>query len=167
MGAGSIKAVRNVNRWAIVIFAFLTFLPVAPANAHPDLVFYIDTSTTVQSSGNQLYLDYFIAKSDQLAFAELATAESDLNKYSRDECSNVLEKFQLTSQGFEIEFELQSAAAIEEMSSTGAGVWVWCRFLSPIEFYDVVVFDWADANFSEVPGYREFNVGSGTSKSID
>ena len=158
---------RNVNRWAIVIFAFLTFLPVAPANAHPDLVFYIDTSTTVQSSGNQLYLDYFIAKSDQLAFAELATAESDLNKYSRDECSNVLEKFQLTSQGFEIEFELQSAAAIEEMSSTGAGVWVWCRFLSPIEFYDVVVFNWADANFSEVPGYREFNVGSGTSKSID
>ena len=158
---------KSLNRWAIVIFAYLTFLPVAPANSHPELVFYIDTSTTVQSSGNQLYLDYFIAKSDQLAFAELATVESDLSKYSRDECSNVVEKFQLTSQGFEIEFELQSATAIEEMSSTGAGVWVWCRFLSPVEFYDLVTFNWEDSNFFEVPGYREFNVGSGTSQSID
>ena len=158
---------KSVNRWAIVTFACLTFLPVSPANAHPELVFYIDTSTTVQSSGNQLYLDYFIAKSDQLAFAELATVESDLNKYSQDECSNVLEKFQLTSQGFEIEFELQSAAAIEEMPSTGAGVWVWCRFLSPIEFYDLVTFNWKDSNFFEVPGHREFNVGPGTSQSAD
>jgi len=167
VGAGSIKTVKSVNRWAIVTFACLTFLPVSPANAHPELVFYIDTSTTVQSSGNQLYLDYFIAKSDQLAFAELATVESDLNKYSQDECSNVLEKFQLTSQGFEIEFELQSAAAIEEMPSTGAGVWVWCRFLSPIEFYDLVTFNWKDSNFFEVPGHREFNVGPGTSQSAD
>ena len=158
---------KSVNRWAIVTFACLTFLPVSPANAHPELVFYIDTSTTVQSSGNQLYLDYFIAKSDQLAFAELATVESNLNKYSQDECSNVLEKFQLTSQGFEIEFELQSAAAIEEMPSTGAGVWVWCRFLSPIEFYDLVTFNWEDSNFFEVPGHREFNVGPGTSQSAD
>ena len=158
---------KRVNRWVIVIFTFLTFLPVAPANAHPELVFYIDTSTTVQSSGNQLYLDYFIAKSDQLAFAELAKVESDLNRYSRDECSSAEEKFQLTSQRFEIEFELQSASAIEELPSTGAGVWVWCRFLSPIEFYDLVTFNWEDSNFFEVPGYREFNVGSGTSKSVD
>jgi ABC-type nickel/cobalt efflux system permease component RcnA len=159
--------VKSLNRWLIVIFAFSIFLPIAPASAHPELVFYIDTSATVQSSGNQLYLDYFIAKSDQIAFADLATVESDLNKYSRNECSNVVERFQLTSQGFEIKFELQSASAIEELPSTGAGVWVWCRFLSPIEFYDLVPFNWEDSNFFEVPGYREFNVGSGTSKSID
>ena len=158
---------KSLNRWLIVIFAFSIFLPIAPASAHPELVFYIDTSATVQSSGNQLYLDYFIAKSDQIAFADLATVESDLNKYSRNECSNVVERFQLTSQGFEIKFELQSASAIEELPSTGAGVWVWCRFLSPIEFYDLVPFNWEDSNFFEVPGYREFNVGSGTSKSID
>lgn len=150
-----------------MIFACSTFLSVAPAYAHPELVLYIDTSTTVQSSGNQLYLDYFIAKSDQIAFAELARVESDLNKYSQDECSNVVEKFQLTSQGYEIEFELQSAVAIEEMSSTGAGVWVWCRFLSPFKFYDLVTFNWEDSNFFEVPGYREFNISSGTSQSKD
>ncbi len=158
---------KSVNRWASMIFACLSFPAVAPANAHPELVFYIDTSATVQKSSNQLYLDYFIAKSDQIAFADLATVESDLNKYSRQQCSNVVEKFQLTSQGFEIEFELQSASAVEELPRTGAGVWVWCRFLSPIEFYDVVTFNWEDSNFFEVPGYREFNVGAGTSKSID
>jgi ABC-type nickel/cobalt efflux system permease component RcnA len=159
--------VKSINRWLAAIIAYFIFLPIAPASAHPELVFYIDTSATVQSSGNQLYLDYFIAKSDQIAFADLATVESDLNKYSRNECSNVVERFQLTSQGFEIKFELQSASAIEELPSTGAGVWVWCRFLSPIEFYDLVPFNWEDSNFFEVPGYREFNVGSGTSKSID
>jgi ABC-type nickel/cobalt efflux system permease component RcnA len=159
--------VESKKRWLIMIFACFALLPIAPASAHPELVFYIDTSATVQSSGSQLYLDYFIAKSDQIAFADLATVESDLNKYSRNECSNVVERFQLTSQGFEIEFELQSASAIEELPSTGAGVWVWCRFLSPIEFYEVVPFSWEDSNFIEVPGYREFNVGSGTSKSID
>lgn len=158
---------KSINRWLAAIIAYFIFLPIAPASAHPELVFYIDTSATVQSSGNQLYLDYFIAKSDQIAFADLATVESDLNKYSRNECSNVVERFQLTSQGFEIKFELQSASAIEELPSTGAGVWVWCRFLSPIEFYDLVPFNWEDSNFFEVPGYREFNVGSGTSKSID
>ena len=150
-----------------MIFAFSIFLPIAPANAHPELIFYVDTSTTVQSSGNQLYLDYFIAKSDQLSFAELATVESDLKRYSQDECSQVVEKFQLTSQGFKIDFELQSASAIERMPVTGAGVWVWCRFLSPIEFYELVTFNWEDLNFFDLPGYREFNVGSGTSKSID
>jgi ABC-type nickel/cobalt efflux system permease component RcnA len=159
--------VKSINRWLIVIFAFSIFLPIAPANAHPELIFYIDTSTTVQSSGNQLYLDYFIAKSDQLSFAELATVESDLKRYSQDECSQAVEKFQLTSLGFKIDFELLSASAIEQIPVTGAGVWVWCRFLSPIEFYELVNFEWEDLNFSDVPGYREFNVGSGTSKSID
>ena len=145
----------------------LIFLPLAPAKAHPELVFYIDTSTTVQNSSNMLYLDYFIAKSDQLAFAELATVNSDLNKYSLDECSKVLGNFKLTSQSFEIDFKLQSASAVEEVPSTGAGVLVWCRFLSPIEFYDLVNFNWEDKNFLEAPGYREFNIGSGNSISKD
>ena len=145
----------------------LIFLPLAPAKAHPELVFYIDTSTTVQNSSNMLYLDYFIAKSDQVAFAELATVNSDLNKYSLDECSKVLGNFKLTSQSFEIDFKLQSASAVEEVPSTGAGVLVWCRFLSPIEFYDLVNFNWEDKNFLEAPGYREFNIGSGNSISKD
>ena len=114
-----------------------------------------------------LYLDYFIAKSDQVAFAELATVNSDLNKYSLDECSKVLGNFKLTSQSFEIDFKLQSASAVEEVPSTGAGVLVWCRFLSPIEFYDLVNFNWEDKNFLEAPGYREFNIGSGNSISKD
>ena len=114
-----------------------------------------------------LYLDYFIAKSDQLAFAELATVNSDLNKYSLDECSKVLGNLKLTSQSFEIDFKLQSASAVEEVPSTGAGVLVWCRFLSPIEFYDLVNFNWEDKNFLEAPGYREFNIGSGNSISKD
>ena len=150
-----------------MFIACLIFLPLAPAKAHPELVFYIDTSTTVQNSSNMLYLDYFIAKSDQLAFAELATVNSDLNKYSLDECSKVLGNLKLTSQSFEIDFKLQSASAVEEVPSTGAGVLVWCRFLSPIEFYDLVNFNWEDKNFLEVPGYREFNIGSGNSISKD
>ena len=150
-----------------MFIACLIFLPLAPAKAHPELVFYIDTSTTVQNSSNMLYLDYFIAKSDQVAFAELATVNSDLNKYSLDECSKVLGNFKLTSQSFEIDFKLQSASAVEEVPSTGAGVLVWCRFLSPIEFYDLVNFNWEDKNFLEVPGYREFNIGSGNSISKD
>ena len=150
-----------------MFIACLIFLPLAPAKAHPELVFYIDTSTTVQNSSNMLYLDYFIAKSDQLAFAELATVNSDLNKYSLDECSKVLGNFKLTSQSFEIDFKLQSASAVEEVPSTGAGVLVWCRFLSPIEFYDLVNFNWEDKNFLEAPGYREFNIGSGNSISKD
>ena len=150
-----------------MFIACLIFLPLAPAKAHPELVFYIDTSTTVQNSSNMLYLDYFIAKSDQVAFAELATVNSDLNKYSLDECSKVLGNFKLTSQSFEIDFKLQSASAVEEVPSTGAGVLVWCRFLSPIEFYDLVIFNWEDKNFLEAPGYREFNIGSGNSISKD
>ena len=150
-----------------MFIACLIFLPLAPAKAHPELVFYIDTSTTVQNSSNMLYLDYFIAKSDQVAFAELATVNSDLNKYSLDECSKVLGNFKLTSQSFEIDFKLQSASAVEEVPSTGAGVLVWCRFLSPIEFYDLVNFNWEDKNFLEAPGYREFNIGSGNSISKD
>ena len=150
-----------------MFIACLIFLPLAPAKAHPELVFYIDTSTTVQNSSNMLYLDYFIAKSDQLAFAELATVNSDLNKYSLDECSKVLGNLKLTSQSFEIDFKLQSASAVEEVPSTGAGVLVWCRFLSPIEFYDLVNFNWEDKNFLEAPGYREFNIGSGNSISKD
>ena len=150
-----------------MFIACLIFLPLAPAKAHPELVFYIDTSTTVQNSSNMLYLDYFIAKSDQVAFAELATVNSDLNKYSLDECSKVLGNLKLTSQSFEIDFKLQSASAVEEVPSTGAGVLVWCRFLSPIEFYDLVNFNWEDKNFLEAPGYREFNIGSGNSISKD
>ena len=150
-----------------MFIACLIFLPLAPAKAHPELVFYIDTSTTVQNNSNMLYLDYFIAKSDQVAFAELATVNSDLNKYSLDECSKVLGNFKLTSQSFEIDFKLQSASAVEEVPSTGAGVLVWCRFLSPIEFYDLVNFNWEDKNFLEAPGYREFNIGSGNSISKD
>ena len=150
-----------------MFIACLIFLPLAPAKAHPELVFYIDTSTTVQNSSNMLYLDYFIAKSDQVAFAELATVNSDLNKYSLDECSKVLGNFKLTSQSFEIDFKLQSASAVEEVPSTGAGVLVWCRFLSPIEFHDLVNFNWEDKNFLEAPGYREFNIGSGNSISKD
>ena len=150
-----------------MFIACLIFLPLAPAKAHPELVFYIDTSTTVQNSSNMLYLDYFIAKSDLVAFAELATVNSDLNKYSLDECSKVLGNFKLTSQSFEIDFKLQSASAVEEVPSTGAGVLVWCRFLSPIEFYDLVNFNWEDKNFLEAPGYREFNIGSGNSISKD
>jgi len=143
----------------------ITFVPNAPARAHPDLILYVDTSANVFNKKNQIYLDYYVAKSDQLAFPDLALAAGDLEKLSREQCNSVLDQLNLSVGDFRVPFELDSHRTVEELSTTGAGIWTECHFNSKVEFYGDNQFSWRDDNFSNIPGHREFNLGLGKSPS--
>ncbi|MEY3684656.1 MAG: hypothetical protein RLZZ394_487 [Actinomycetota bacterium] len=156
---------NGIWRWFLGILAIFSLALPTPASAHPELIFYIDTSATIHNEGQELRLDYYIAKSEQFSFAELAEVESDLDRYANGECERALSGMILKVGNYQIDFNLQSAAAIERLESTGAGVWVECKYSSPIEFYSEVEFTWADQNFQQTPGYREFNLGLGQSRS--
>lgn len=138
-----------------------------PANAHPELVLYIDTSASVYSEGQRLFVDYYIAKSKQYSFAEIVKFEGNLAAYSMSECTAASEKLRISTGDFELPLQLRSSVALEDISQTGAGAWIWCQFATPVRFYDVVEFSWADQNFPGIPGHREFNLGIGNSPSRD
>ena len=77
---------KSLKRSVALVIALLSIFVNSPAQAHPELVFYIDTSATVHNEKNALLIDYYIAKSGQIAFEELALAQGDLEQYARAEC---------------------------------------------------------------------------------
>ena len=154
-------------RLSALLLPLFVMLSAPTANAHPELINYIDTSTTVHIRDSQLFLDYYIAKSDIYAFPDLAQATSGLEEYAEDECSKLLSGLSIQVDDFEVDLEKRFATAIEELPTTGAGLWIWCRFKSETDFYGLVDFEYQDSNFPDTPGYREFNIGLGTSQSID
>ncbi len=158
---------KSLKSSVALVIALLSLFVNSPAQAHPELVFYIDTSATVHNEKNALLIDYYIAKSDQIAFEELALAQGDLEQYSRAECEQSKSKVILNVGTFPIELKVTGATAIERLESTGAGVWIHCKFGSDVEFYDEVEFEWQDLNFSAISGHREFNVGLGNSPSLN
>jgi ABC-type nickel/cobalt efflux system permease component RcnA len=159
--------VKSLKRSVALVIALLSIFVNSPAQAHPELVFYIDTSATVHNEKNALLIDYYIAKSDQIAFEELALAQGDLEQYARAECEQSKSKVILNVGTFPIELKVNGATAIERLESTGAGVWIHCTIGSDVEFYDEVEFEWQDLNFSAISGHREFNVGLGNSPSFN
>lgn len=156
---------KGIRGWLLGCLGFAALGIPVPASAHPELILYIDTATTFHSEDQQLFLDYYISKSEQFSFSELAEAGSDLELYARSECERSENGIKLATGEYQIPIELKSAVAIERLASTGAGVWVDCKFVSPIEFYGDVTFTWEDQNFSQTPGYREFNTSLAISPS--
>lgn len=150
----------------VIALSFLIFSS-PPAHSHPELVFYIDTAANIHNEGNQIFLDYYIAKSDQLAFLDLALVAGDLDLLAQQECKQVKEQLHLAIGEFKVPLTLNSARAIEKLPSTGAGTWVECRYSSEVDFFGENQFAWRDDNFAEIPGHREFNLGLGTSPSLN
>ena len=64
----------------------IAFATTVPASAHPELILYVDTSATIHSEENAIFLDYYIAKSDQISFADLAIVAGDIERLSREQC---------------------------------------------------------------------------------
>ena len=143
----------------------IAFATTVPASAHPELILYVDTSATIHSEENAIFLDYYIAKSDQISFADLAIVAGDIERLSREQCQKAAMGFRLSVGDFQIPLELDSSHAIEKLSTTGAGTWIECHFSSQVEFFGDNQFSWIDDNFNEFPGHREFNVGLETSPS--
>jgi ABC-type nickel/cobalt efflux system permease component RcnA len=159
-----VKCIRQA--WILIAFG-VAFLSSSPALAHPELVFYTDTSATIHNQENKIFLDYYIAKSDQIAFADLALVDGDLNVLSQQQCTRAKREFKLSIGDFQVPLTLDSSRAIEKLSTTGAGTWVECRYTSKIEIYGENQFTWRDDNFLDTPGHREFNVGFGSSPSTN
>jgi ABC-type nickel/cobalt efflux system permease component RcnA len=157
-----VKCIRQA--WILIAFG-VVFLSSSPALAHPELVFYTDTSATIHNQENKIFLEYYIAKSDQIAFADLALVDGDLNMLAQQQCTRAKREFKLSIGDFQVPFTLDSSRAIEKLSTTGAGTWVECRYTSKIEIYGENQFTWRDDNFLDTPGHHEFNVGLGTSPS--
>jgi len=152
--------------WATLIVVLSLSVP-TPASAHPDLVLYIDTAANIRNQGQQLFLDYYIAKSQQFSFSELAKLNGDLTSYANSECLSSVQNLKLSTGDFDVPLQLRASIALENVVQTGAGAWIWCQFETEVRFYDVVDFSWQDLNYSGVDGHREFNLGKGTSPSKD
>ena len=145
---------------------FTLFAP-TPASAHPELVLYIDTAASIRNQGQRLFLDYYIAKSQQYSFSEIALFNGDLISYADRECLNAGQNLKLLSGDFNVPLKLRSSVALENVVQTGAGVWIWCQFGTQVRFYDLVEFSWQDLNYPAIEGHREFNLGQATSPSRD
>jgi ABC-type nickel/cobalt efflux system permease component RcnA len=131
------------------------------------LVLYIDTSANIRNQGQQLSLDYYIAKSQQFSFSEIAKLNGDLTAYANSECLRAVQNLKLITGDFEVPLQLRSSIGLENVVQTGAGAWIWCQFETEVLFYDIVEFSWQDLNYSGIDGHREFNLGKGTSPSKD
>lgn len=145
---------------------FSLFAP-TPASAHPELVLYIDTAASIRNQGQRLFLDYYIAKSQQYSFSEIALFNGDLISYADRECLNAGQNLKLLTGDFNVPLQLRSSFALENVAQTGAGVWIWCQFGTQVRFYDLVEFSWQDLNYPAIEGHREFNLGQATSPSRD
>lgn len=145
---------------------FTLFAP-TPASAHPELVLYIDTAASIRSQGQRLFLDYYIAKSQQYSFSEIALFNGDLISYADRECLSAGQNLKLLTGDFIVPLKLRSSVALENVAQTGAGVWIWCQFGTQVRFYDLVEFSWQDLNYPAIEGHREFNLGQATSPSRD
>ena len=145
---------------------FTLFAP-TPASAHPELVLYIDTAASIRNQGQRLFLDYYIAKSQQYSFSEIALFNGDLIPYADRECLSAGQNLKLLSGDFNVPLKLSSSVALENVAQTGAGVWIWCQFGTQVRFYDLVEFSWQDLNYPAIEGHREFNLGQATSPSRD
>lgn len=145
---------------------FTLFAP-TPASAHPELVLYIDTAASIRNQGQRLFLDYYIAKSQQYSFSEIALFNGDLISYADRECLNAGQNLKLLTGDFNVPLQLRSSFALENVAQTGAGVWIWCQFGTQVRFYDLVEFSWQDLNYPAIEGHREFNLGQATSPSRD
>ena len=157
----------SLKRFWAAFIVVLTLSAPTPANAHPDLVLYIDTAATIENQEQQLFLDYYIAKSQQFSFSEIAKLNGDLTAYANSECLSAVQNLKLSTGDFDVPLKLRSSIALENVVQTGAGAWIWCQFETEVSFYDVVEFSWQDFNFSGIDGHREFNLGVGTSPSKD
>ena len=145
---------------------FSLFAP-TPASAHPELVLYIDTAASIRNQGQRLFLDYYIAKSQQYSFSEIALFNGDLISYADKECLSAGQNLKLLTGDFNVPLKLRSSVALENLAQTGAGVWIWCQFGTQVRFYDLVEFSWQDLNYPAIEGHREFNLGQATSPSRD
>ena len=152
--------------WATLIVVLSLSVP-TPASAHPELVLYIDTAANIRNQGQQLFLDYYVAKSQQFSFSEIAKLNGDLTAYANSECLSAVQNLKLSTGDFDVPLQLRASIALENVVQTGAGAWIWCQFETEVRFYDVVDFSWQDLNYSGVDGHREFNLGKGTSPSKD
>jgi hypothetical protein len=152
--------------WATLIVVLSLSVP-TPASAHPDLILYTDTAANIRNQGQQLLLDYYIAKSQQFSFSEIAKLNGDLIAYANSECLSAVQNLKLSTGEFDVPLQLRSSIALENVTQTGAGAWIWCQFDTDVSFYDVVEFSWQDLNYSGIDGHREFNLGKGTSPSKD
>ena len=152
--------------WATLIVVLSLSVP-TPASAHPDLILYTDTAANIQNQGQQVFLDYYIAKSQQFSFSEIAKLNGDLIAYANSECLSAVQNLKLSTGEFDVPLQLRSSIALENVAQTGAGAWIWCQFDTDVSFYDVVEFSWQDLNYSGIDGHREFNLGKGTSPSKD
>lgn len=157
----------SLKRFWATLIALLALSAPTPASAHPDLVLYIDTAANIQNQGQQLFLDYYVAKSQQFSFSEIAKLNGDLTAYANSECSSAVQNLKLSTGDFYVPLQLRVSIALENVVQTGAGAWIWCQFETEVRFYDVVEFSWQDLNYSGVDGHREFNLGKGTSPSKD
>ena len=157
----------SLKRFWAALIVVLTLSAPTPASAHPDLVLYIDTAATIQNQEQQLFLDYYIAKSQQFSFSEIAKLNGDLTAYANSECLSAVQNLKLSTGDFDVPLQLRASIALENVVQTGAGAWIWCQFETEVSFYDVVDFSWQDLNYSGIDGHREFNLGKGTSPSKD
>ena len=148
-------------------FSALTLLAPTKASAHPELVLYIDTSASIRNEGQRLLVDYYIAKSPQYSFSEIARFNGDLDAYADRECFSAGQNLRIFTGDFDVPLKLKSSVALENVAQTGAGSWIWCQYGTPVRFYDVVEFSWQDLNYQRIAGHREFNLGQGTSPSKD
>ena len=163
----TLSAMSSLKRFWAALIVVLTLSAPTPASAHPDLVLYIDTAATIQNQEQQLFLDYYIAKSQQFSFSEIAKLNGDLTAYANSECSSAVQNLKLSTGDFVVPLQLRASIALENIAQTGAGAWIWCQFGTEVSFYDVVDFSWQDLNYSGIDGHREFNLGKGTSPSKD
>jgi ABC-type nickel/cobalt efflux system permease component RcnA len=163
----SLSAMSSNKRFWAALIVVLTLSCPTPASAHPDLVLYIDTSANIRNQGQQLSLDYYVAKSQQFSFSEIAKLNGDLPAYANSECLRAVQNLKLITGDFEVPLQLRSSIGLENVVQTGAGAWIWCQFETEVLFYDVVEFSWQDLNYSGIDGHREFNLGKGTSPSKD
>jgi ABC-type nickel/cobalt efflux system permease component RcnA len=163
----TLSAMSSLKRFWVTLIVVLTLSAPTPASAHPDLVLYIDTAANIQKKEQQLFLDYYIAKSQQFSFSEIAKLNGDLNAYANSECLSAAQNLKLSTGNFNLPLQLRSSVALENVVQTGAGAWIWCQFQTEVRFYDVVEFSWQDLNYSGIDGHREFNLGKGTSPSKD
>lgn len=165
--APSLSVMSSLKKfWATLIVVLSLSVP-TPASAHPDLVLYIDTAANIRNQGQQLFLDYYVAKSQQFSFSEIAKLNGDLTAYANSECLSAVQNLKLSTGDFDVPLQLRASIALENVVQTGAGAWIWCQFETEVRFYDVVDFSWQDLNYSGVDGHREFNLGKGSSPSKD
>ena len=163
----TLSAMSSLKRFWAALIVVLTLSAPTPASAHPDLVLYIDTAANIRTQGQQLFLDYYIAKSQQYSFSEIAKLNGDLTAYANSECLSAGQNLKLSTGGFDVPLQLLSSVALENVVQTGAGAWIWCQFQTQVRFYDGVDFSWQDFNYPGTEGHREFNLGQGTSPSKD